>query len=272
MNPTPKATFPNEFNLFTDDPTDADNKVLINSYSRATKTINWNLEKECWVSGREPNIASPSLRNCYSTTDQACCNYIEDDSVGGQFTSFIPSPCQGDHPEISNFMCFSCNGDSYQYVIKAEPTKNYVEAIKEMMTIQYKQTSIDRSLITDIRSSKPPYPNGYIKVCASWARTMWAGKLSAPTEMFDNCGVYDGSGAVPKPSQEEKWNTALKFLEWYKVPLMEGFGIILIDDENQDQYSKLANLGYTTDCFKHGVKLLVSKFALSLVILYSIGM
>ena len=44
------------------------------------------------------------------------------------------------------------------------------------------------------------YCNGYIKVCASWARRMWNADLKDPTEMFDNCGVYDGDNAVAKPS------------------------------------------------------------------------
>ena len=57
--------------------------------------------------------------------------------------------------------------------------------------------------------------NGYIKVCASWAKRMWNANLSEPTEMFDNCGVYDNKTAVPKPSQVQKWRTALHFLEWY---------------------------------------------------------
>jgi hypothetical protein len=33
-------------------------------------------------------------------------------------------------------MCFSCTGDSSKYVIRAEATIKYVEAIKEMMAIQ----------------------------------------------------------------------------------------------------------------------------------------
>lgn len=42
--------------------------------------------------------------------------------------------------------------------------------------------------------------HGYVKICASWARIMWSGNLSDPTEMFDNCGVYDNGTPVPKPS------------------------------------------------------------------------
>lgn len=76
------------------------------------------------------------------------------------------------------------------------------------------------------------YKNGYIKVCASWTKRMWNSELKKPTEMFDNCGVYDNKTAIAKPSQYPKWTEALSFLEWYGVPLMNHFGIIIIDDEN----------------------------------------
>lgn len=33
----------------------------------------------CYVSRMEKKRASPSLRNCYTTTDNACCNFIEDE-------------------------------------------------------------------------------------------------------------------------------------------------------------------------------------------------
>ena len=101
--------------------------------------------------------------------------------------------------------------------------------------------------------------NGYVKICASWARTLWGGRLSDPTEIFDSCGVYDDEGTpVPKPSQSPEWDTALKFLEWYQVPLMDGFGIIIVDDENEGQYAKVKNLGYTTDCYKSAKRLLAA--------------
>jgi len=75
--------------------------------------------------------------------------------------------------------------------------------------------------------------------------------------MFDNCGVYDGKTAVPKPSIYEKWDTMLKFLEWYGVPKMKGFGIILIDDLNQNQYAEVSNAGYNTKCYKTALNLVL---------------
>ena len=151
--------------------------------------------------------------------------------------------------------------------MKAEPTKKYVQAIQELMDVQYKQTDIKRSPLADMKAGKNK--NGYVKICASWAKTLWAAKLSDPTEMFDNCGVnLDGGTAVARPSVGPTWKTALDFLEWYQVPLMPGFGIIIIDDENKDQYNSISGLGYDTKCFKGGMKLAV---ALKVLLLSSMG-
>jgi len=66
-------------------------------------------------------------------------------------------------------------------------------------------------------------------------------KIAEPTFMFDNCGAYDlntGDGDTPinRGSTFPEWGNALSFLEWYGVPLMNGFGIIIIDDENPTLY------------------------------------
>ena len=56
--------------------------------------------------------------------------------------------------------------------------------------------------------------------------------LNAPTTIFDSCGVNDfkkGSG-VPRGSKNPEWGDALSFLEWYGLPQMEGFGVIIIDN------------------------------------------
>jgi hypothetical protein len=70
------------------------------------------------------------------TTDQACCNYVEDEAIGNQFGSFIPSPCSDDYTEISLFQCIACRGQSVEYTIKAEPTKEYFTRMKGLIGIQ----------------------------------------------------------------------------------------------------------------------------------------
>jgi len=68
----------------------------------------------CWVSGTEKKRASPSLRSCYATTETACCNYVEDVAIGGDYSNFIPEPCvdNTEFKEIQIFMCFACRGAS----------------------------------------------------------------------------------------------------------------------------------------------------------------
>jgi len=43
----------------------------------------WKIEDGmCWVSKQPKQKAMPSLRSCYTTTDQACCNFVEDEQIG----------------------------------------------------------------------------------------------------------------------------------------------------------------------------------------------
>ena len=59
--------------------------------------------------------------------------------------------------------------------------------------------------------------------------------LNKPTKQFDACGVYDiknGGAPIPNGSTKKEWANALDFLEWYGIPEMEGFGIIIVDDTN----------------------------------------
>jgi hypothetical protein len=70
---------------------------------QSNETAEWNKNKgddTCWVSKLNKTKASPSLRNCYGVTEQACCNFVEDVSIGDTYSSFIPSPCADDFKEI----------------------------------------------------------------------------------------------------------------------------------------------------------------------------
>ena len=86
--------------------------------------------------------------------------------------------------------------------------------------------------------------------------------LANVTYIFDACGAYDfknDGNPIAKGSQFEAWGNALSFLEWYGIPLMEGFGIIIIDDENPNKYYTITGeTSYTEVCFESGLRLVVS--------------
>lgn len=67
------------------------------------------------------------------------------------------------------------------------------------------------------------------------------------TKTFDKCGLNDREGnSIPFSSDHEPFDSVLSFLNWYKVPQMEGFGVIIID-ETSDKY---AAHNLDTTCFK----------------------
>ena len=115
-------------------------------------------------------------------------------------------------------MCIACNGQSTKYSIKAEKTTQYVERIQLLMQEQRMMTKIDRKF--DSETAKK-YPNGFVKVCATWVQTMWGitpdknpdtvsefKGLNEPTMMFDSCGAYDvynDNAAIRKGSTFPKW-------------------------------------------------------------------
>jgi len=54
----------------------------------------WDLDKGvCWLTKRPKWEAKPSLRSCYATSTNACCNFIQDSNIGDQFGSLVPSSC-----------------------------------------------------------------------------------------------------------------------------------------------------------------------------------
>ena len=102
-----------------------------------------------------------------------------------------------------------------------------------------------------------------MKVCATWLNRLWGlqtgddiTKLNGPTSIFDACGAYDihnGGDAIAKGSKFSKWQDALSFIEWYGIPHMSGFGIIIIDDRenSKDKYFSLTGSSSTESekCF-----------------------
>ena len=106
----------------------------------------------CYLTNEPDMKATPSLRNCHSTTENACCNWMHDDSIGGQFGDFIPGPCQGNYGELNLFMCMVCRGNSQKYVIKAEATKEYVDKITFLKREQNDFSTISNTFQDDIAS------------------------------------------------------------------------------------------------------------------------
>ena len=138
----------------------------------STKTQDWRDEEQmCWLTNEPNEKASPSLRNCHSTTDNACCNWMHDDAIGSHFQGFVPAPCQGDYSELQLFMCLACRGGAQKYVIKAEATKEYIDNVTFLKREQKSSTDIHSSLEEDILAARAT--NGYVKVCASWVRRFW---------------------------------------------------------------------------------------------------
>lgn len=235
------------------------------SYSTEDRTKYWDDGSGiCYVNNKTQDEASPKLENCFFTTEHACCNYIEDQIIGDQFESLIPTPCLESHPELILFMCIGCSFQSFdsKHFIKAEPTVNYIRSITKMMEVQNSRLGILRNLTEDVEAKKGR--EGYVKVCASWAVRMWGYQpghttdvLRNPTEAFDDCGVYINGNAIPKPSRDKNWKTALDFMEFYGVPLMSGFGIIFVDDSEdaKDLYQDVIDSGYDLECFKSAVYL-----------------
>ena len=43
-----------------------------------TKVVDGNTLQTCWITNEPSKTASPSLRNCYGSTSDACCNFVED--------------------------------------------------------------------------------------------------------------------------------------------------------------------------------------------------
>lgn len=68
------------------------------------------------------------------------------------------------------------------------------------------------------------------KISASNEKTSYVDTIGSKTYKFDACGAYDDGEPVPYPNSYEKWKNCIDFLEWYGIPMMPGFGIVIIND------------------------------------------
>jgi hypothetical protein len=98
----------------------------------------WNLDQRyCYLTNRTKWEAKPSLRSCYSTSTNACCNFIQDANIDEQFGSLVPSSCtKSSFGEIKIFQCISCRAESLDYFIKANSSAAYFERAKKLFDVQ----------------------------------------------------------------------------------------------------------------------------------------
>lgn len=80
--------------------------------------------------------------------------------------------------------------------------------------------------------------------------------LNAPTKIFDSCGVIDETDSenpvnIPYGSKYDGWDNVIKFFNWYGIPEMSGFGLIIINDKNTQNYNANENL----ECFNNAKKM-----------------
>ena len=174
----------------------------------------------------------------------------------------VPGACYGDNhlEELNLWQCYACRGiTANAWTMKATATSTYAKEVDALMKTQTDFSGLKRSFVDDIRGRKggqdeaivsntERYPNGYVKVCASWMMRVWADetsgtpdltKLNGQTSQFDTCGVYNGEDPnssafeiIPNkehPFARKHWSTALDFIEWFGVQKMPEFGIILVD-------------------------------------------
>ena len=97
----------------------------------------WNLDQGvCWLTNRTKWEAKPSLRSCYSTSTNACCNFIQDSSINAQFDKLVPGSCaKSSFGEIKIFQCISCRAESLDYFIKANTSAAYFERAKQLIDV-----------------------------------------------------------------------------------------------------------------------------------------
>ena len=103
-------------------------------------------------------------------------------------------------------------------------------------------------------------------MCATWLKRLWVvpvadpmTNLNKPTTQWDQCGVHDirnGNENIPYASGKAQFANALDFLDWYGVPLMTGFGMIIIDDTKAESlYAQVVGSARTIECFNGGKSL-----------------
>lgn len=99
--------------------------------------------------------------------------------------------------------------------------------------------------------------NGFVTICRSFVNELWnvtkeddMKKLGNITTNFDACGIKRDYDILLRPSIDSGWSNVIDFLEWFGILYYEGFGFIIVDDEDEnmkgvDCFNKARFIGLT---------------------------
>ena len=131
-----------------------------------------------------------------------------DDAIDAYINEIFSPSCVRKFPLFEILMCFGCHPNENKYI---------------NITTQPKT----------------------IRICRSFAESLWGGDLNEPTKVFDQCGfktdfLEEGNDKANKeyliPSQEYKnfWS----FFEDVKIPFYRDYNITIQDEDNDFCYQK----------------------------------
>jgi hypothetical protein len=208
----------------------------------------WTDSSVCWLTKRKKWKANPSLRTCYSTSDNACCNFKQDENIGGRISDFLPDACTKDgFGEITIFSCIPCRAEALEFYMKADPSEEYFQRAYDLFKVQNERMNITSQEFGDILRTQGNSHKGIVKVCSAWALRLWTDvkieevsvdatnvkQLGDKTYAFDHCGANDLKGdgsSIELGSLKPEWSDAAKFLNWLGLYESDGFVIVVVDN------------------------------------------
>lgn len=75
----------------------------------------------------------------------------------------------------------------------------YAQKISSFMDKQTEINEIPRNFVENLKKDK--YPNGYLKICASWLKRLWGEEveknlIKGQTDVMDSCGATVGPNKI----------------------------------------------------------------------------
>ena len=165
----------------------------------------------CTLTRKPSQDPFPSLSKCYKYNNEACCMSVHDDYIDEQIGNILSPSCIRKYTEFENLMCFGCHPLESNYIDKE---------------------------------------NKIIRICKSFATTLWDGPdsenyeaLDHPTTIFDNCGFKKGLDELQNITDEsyiipsEKFHNFSHFFNYIKIPFYEDYKITIQDETNENCYN-----------------------------------